>query len=78
MYFIYLFQLGIYISRRKKLINCTNLIGIYTTQKKLRVKGNFLIIFVSMSSLYFRGYMTFFHQGNKLVSNQKYFCVFCL
>ena len=51
----------------------------YTTQKKLRVKGNYLIIFVSMSSLVwtsFWGYMTFYHQGNKLVSNQTFLCVF--
>ena len=53
---------------------------IFTTQKKLRVKGNFLIIFVSMSSLVwtsFWGLHDFFHQGNKLVSNQKFCCVFC-
>ena len=50
----------------------------YTTQKRLRVKGNFLIMFVSMSSLVwtsFLGVHDFFHQGNKLVSNQKFFCV---
>ena len=46
---------------------------VYTTQKKLRVKGNFWIVFVSMSStcvnIILGGYITFFHQGNKLVSN---------
>ena len=39
-----------------------------TTQKMLSVQGNILIIF--------GGYMTFFHQGNKLMSNQVFFCVF--
>ena len=51
-------------------------IYIYTPQKKLRVKGNFFIIFVICLHLcehHFGGYMTFFHQGNKLVSNQKCF-----
>ena len=57
------------------------LICIYTTQKKLRVKGNVLIIFVSMSSLVWTSFWgvhvnDFFHQGNKLVSNQKFLFVF--
>ena len=45
----------------------------YTTQKKLRVKEH---VCLHLCEHHFGGYMTFFHQGNKLVSNRKFFVCF--
>ena len=57
-----------------------NYLKLYTTQKELRVKGIFFLHFCkyvfTCVNIIFWGYMTFFHQGNKLVSNQKFFVCF--
>ena len=35
-------------------------------------------VFTCVNIFFGGGVRDFFHQGNKLVSNQKFFCVFCV
>ena len=64
-------NLQYYFCQETKIIVLARMGCLYTIQKKLRVNGFLKIIFVSMASLV--GVLDFFHQGNKLVSNQKCF-----